>query len=276
MKRLVWLLTLWVSFGTAIAAETDISLDLRMDEIDYVRGERLRGVVSVKNMSPDILSVGYTNSTDQLFVEVYRAADMEQLDILGTRPFVSRFRLDLNTSRKFEVFLLDHYDVQEYCRYLAKPVLIHSSRRYEGQFRAFDIVPGMDQTSALQIFANHSGLSREFKLVRWSRKGHEHLFIKAVDQNQSDRSWETRDLGVMMRITEPTLSVLPSGEVIVLHRSGPDTFTRSEFWSLPSILEFRRRDQIQDPETAGQSRVGEIYNEAGGVKPKVNPWWKFW
>ena len=32
---------------------------------------------------------------------------------------------------------------------------------------------------------------------------------------------------------------------------------------------------LGDPETAGTARVREMYKDSG-VKPKTNPWWKFW
>ena len=63
--------------------------------------------------------------------------------------------------------------------------------------------------------------------------------------------------------------------MFVLHRLNQDQFVRSEFWSLPDALEFRGRSSVLDPETAGTQSVRELYRD-GGVKPKQNPWWKFW
>ena len=130
--------------------------------------------------------------------------------------------------------------------------------------------------SATQLFSNHEGLRREFSLVTWSRKGYEHLFLIANDQGSSERRWNTTDLGMLMKTTKPTVSVIPTGEVVVLHRFDPDNFVRSEFWSVPDGLEFHRRELVQDPETAGTNRVRELYEQSGGITPKENPWWKFW
>jgi hypothetical protein len=127
----------------------------------------------------------------------------------------------------------------------------------------------------MQMFSNHPGLQREFSLVYWSRKHSEHLFLAARDSGTSSRKWETRDLGPILRIDKPTVSILKGGEVVVLHRLNQDQFIRSEFWSLPKALEFRVREAVQDPETAGTQRVRELYRN-GAVKPKSNPWWKFW
>jgi hypothetical protein len=44
---------------------------------------------------------------------------------------------------------------------------------------------------------------------------------------------------------------------------------------MPKQLEYRGRETIGDPETAGTARVREMYR-GNAVKPKQNPWWKFW
>ena len=241
MKKL--LLTVLLMAGAARAeTPSEISVDLKLDEIDYVTGERVRGVVDVQNMAPQEVSVGYPDSRDRFLIEVYRSSDMLELERISRHPFVAAF----------------------------------SVRANEGQYRAFDIVPGMKSTSALQMFANRKGLSREFELVHWARKGREHLFLTAKDSGENGRRWQATDIGPMMKITKPTISIMPGGEVIVLHRTSPDQFIRSEFWSLPDALELRSRMSVQDPDTAGQNRVQEMYKESGGVKAVERPGWKFW
>lgn len=259
------------------AALTEISIDLKMDNNDYVTGERIRGVVKLVNKSPVGLSVGFPDSQDLVFVEVCAASDMALLDRLpAKKPFTGSFRLPINSMQKLEVLLGDHYNLKELRQYLARPVLVHDGMRYEGRYRAFNIVPGTELSKSLQVFSNRNGLQREFRLVCWLRQQTQHLFLLASDVSGGDRSWETRDLGAMMKITPPTLSILPDGTVIVLHRYGHDHFVRSEFWSLPDAIEFHSRELVNDPETAGHSRVEEMYRESGGVKPVTRPWWKIW
>ena len=260
---------------SAEAATSEIKVDLKLDGSDFVTGERIRGVVDIANSSPDRVSVGYANSKDIFFIEVMRASDSRSLTRLGKRPFVARFRVDSSEGQKLETFLGEHYALREPSRYLAKPVLVHDGVRYEGAIRAFDVVEGIRITGAMQMFANRKGLQRNFSLVYWSRDRAEHLFLRAQDAGVSTAKWETRDLGPMLRIGDPTVSILPGGEVVVLHRLNADQFVRSEFWSLPDALEFRMRETVRDPETAGTARVRELYKE-GGVKAKPNPWWKFW
>ncbi len=258
---------------------SEISVDLKLDEITYVVGERIRGVVDIKSVTTDVVSAGYADSPDRFFIEVYRAASHEQLQRLGQKKFTAPFLIKANEGQKLETYLGDHYHLLSEGRYLARPVLVHGGYRYEGQYRAFDVIGGMDVAKAVQMFSTRKNLRRTFTLVRWSRNGYEHLFLRAEDSyddgaNSSVR--RTTDIGPFMKSTQPTISIMPGGEVVVIHRNGADSFVRSEFWSLPDELDFRSRTSILDPETAGQQRVRQIYEEAGGVQPVDKPWWKFW
>lgn len=304
-----------VSFAAAAAenAASEITVDLKLDGADFIAGERIRGVVDVVNASPNTIGIGtheaFTNffrrvvtpltndvgkvvgmetnrvpdrasagsftMEDRFFVEIYRASDMQQLSRTARRQFVADFYLKTGEGQKLEVFLGDHYDLREPSRYLAKPVFVRRGVRYEGMVRAFDVVDGVKVASAMQMFKRRPGLERHFALVYWSRNHSEHLFLAADDSGTSKRRWETRDLGPILRIDRPSISILPTGEVVVLHRLNQDKFVRTEFWSLPDDFEFRLREAVSDPQTAGTSRVRELYKE-GGVKAKTNPWWKFW
>ena len=276
MKKTVFAV-LALGWATGLFAETvEISVDLKFDNIDYVAGERIRAVVDVANSSPESVSVGYPSSKDMLFVEVFHSGSMVQLEKIGKGAFVSRFSLESNEGQKLATYLGDHYPLRTVGKYLAKPVLLHGGIRYEGQLRAFSVVPGMKVGSALQMFKNVEGLRREFDLLSWSRKNTEHLFLAAHDEGPVSRKWTTTDLGPLMRFRKPSLSVLPTGEVIVIHCWDRDRFRRSEFWSLPDALELNKGEFVRDPETAGSERVKELYKESGGVKPVARPWWKFW
>lgn len=286
MKRIIFALGLILA-ASVLAAPSEISVDLKLCKenplipgeyisvSDFVIGERVYGVVDIANSSPEKISVGYPDSQDSFFVEVYRASDQSQLSRTRKGPFVSRFRLNSSEGQKLGTNLDDHYDLTSPSRYLAKPVLVHHGVRYEGQPRAFDIVEGIRAGGAMQMFTNRKGLQREFELVYWSRNHTEHLFLTAKDSGTSRRRFETRDLGSILRLDRPSVSVLPTGEIVVLHRLNQDEFVRTEFWSLPDTLEFRSRMAVNDPETAGTARVRELYREKG-VTPKSNPWWKFW
>lgn len=261
---------------SVLAATSEISVDLKLDQTEFVLGERMRCVVDIMNVSPKVVAYGYKDASDRFFIEVFRAGDGSQLEKTSKGAFVADFLLKPNEGQKLEAFLGDHYGLGYPGRYHAKPVLVHDGMRYEGQTRVFDVVPGMKVASALQLFSNHEELKREIELVSWRRQGSEHLFFTAKDLGEKERRWRTIDLGSMMKITKPSVSVLKTGEIIVLHRFDADNFVRSELWSVPQGIEYIQHELVRDPETAGSDRVKELYDESGGVKPVEKHWWEFW
>ena len=258
----------------AVAAPTEIAVKLVPDRREYIVGERIRAVVDVANSSADSIDVGKPGSADILRLELYRASDLASRNRVGSKPFVAPFLLHSSEGQKLETFIGDHFALNEPMRYLARAVLVHDGARFESSLVSFDVVPGMRVGGAMQMFSNKPGLKRVFELAYWSRGQREHLFFKARDEG--GRIWRTTDLGVLLRITEPKISVMPNGEVVVLHRATQDQFMRSVFWSLPEALDFRKQEPMVDPDIAGSQRMRDLYMESGGVTPVKKAWWKFW
>ena len=243
----------------------------------FVAGEGYAGTIDIANSGMDEIEVGAPDSPDRLFVELFRASDKFQYPRKGDAPFVVPFTLKPGEGLKMETILADHYAFPDHIRYLARAVLVHGGVRYESAFQSFDVVPGLSDGGAIQLFREKKGLKREYELVHWVRNGIEHLFLKAKDTGDGDpRIWRTSDLGPFLRVTKPKISVLPSGEVIVLHRATQSAFIRSEFWSLPEAFEFHEHETMTDPNMVGAERVKEIYKESGDAKPVKKAWWKFW
>ena len=275
MKK--WFLILSVALSiVAFAAppQSEISVKLIPDRREYIVGERIRAVVDVANSSADSIDVGKPGSADILRIEVFRARDMASRDRVGNKPLVAPFMLHSSEGQKLETFIGDHFPLHDPVRYLARAVLIHDGSRYESSLISFDVVPGMTVARAMQMFKNSPGLKRTFEVVYWMRGQREHLFLKASDEG--GRVWRTTDLGGLLRITEPKISVMPSGEVVVLHRATQNQFMRSVFWSLPNALDFRKQEPMVDPDVAGSERMRDLYMESGGVTPVKKSWWKFW
>lgn len=258
------------------ASISEIKVDLKLDASSYVVGERVRGVVEIVNGSPDIIQVDYAGSEDHFVIEVFRKSDGLQLDRVVRRRFTAPFRLSHNEGQKLEVRLADHYGLTANGAYNVRAVLVHRDTRYEGPIRSFDIVPGMKLAGALQLFKEPEGQRREFEIAKWSRNGKEHVFLKSRDVAPVERTWPTFDLGPYMKINPPVISILTNGEVLTVHRLDPQNFMRTDFWSLPDRLVARGGIPIRDPETAGQDRVQEVFNNGKPVEATDSSWWKFW
>lgn len=275
-RKLSLLFVVFACVAVGAATPSEITVRLSLDHDVFVEGERIRGVVDVANASADVIDCSTGASPDCLVVELYRASDRYQYEKGSRTSFTAGFKLLSGEGQKLETFLGDHYPLNQATRYFARAVLVHAGTRYESRLCTFDLVPGMKCGNALQMFAERDNLKRVFELVHWNRDRMEHLFLKARDEGASTREWATTDLGPVLRVTAPKLSVLPSGEVVVLHRMTQDAFVRSEFWSLPDVFEFHSHEKMLDPDVAGAARVRELYKDAGGVEPVKKAWWKFW
>ncbi len=277
MKKVLLLLMCLISsvlWGVALPSEITLKVKLETDR--FIEGEKVRAVVDIANASADTISVGYKDSKDRLILELYRAQGMEQFEKKSNKPFVAPFILYSGEGQKLETFISDYFSVSRQTRYLVRAVLIHDRMRYESSFRSFDIVPGIRCGSALQMFSSDDDLNREFELVHWERDQVEHLFLKVRDTGSKERRWNTTELGPFLRVSDPKLSVLKTGEIIVLHRTTQQAFIRTVFWSLPDAFELHDREIMTDPNFIGTERVKEIYREAGSVEPVKKAWWKFW
>jgi len=282
MKRQTFIL-LAIAIASTIscrlaAAEklTELTVKLTLQKGDYIAGERIKGIVDVANASPDPIDARGPDAPDHLILELYRASDRYQFEKTSDKPYTEPFALLSGEGQLMDVFFAEHFPITESTRYFARAVLIHKRIRYESALKSFNVVPGLKCGGAVQIFSNKDGLRREFELVHWGRDQVEHLFLKATDAGISTRSWTTTDLGTYLGMTRPKVSVLPSGEVVTLHRTTQDAFIRTEFWSLPDVFEFHTHELMLDPDVAGAARVKELYKESGGVEPVKKAWWKFW
>ena len=276
MKRAVLIIAMAMAAAAEAALPSEITVRLAMRGNVYVTGERIRCIVDVANASADFIDVGSKGSDDKILVELFRASDMKTYVKASKHDFTAPFTLHSGEGQKLEACLGDHFTLSEETRYLARAVLVHKGMRFESAMKSFDVVPGLNCGSALQLFKGRDGLKREFELVHWGRDQVEHIFLKARDTGAANRRWTTADLGSVIRVTEPKISVLPSGEVITLHRATQDAFIRTVFWSLPDTFEFNEHEEMLDPDVAGAERVKDLYRDSGGVEPVKKAWWKFW
>ena len=275
-KATILALAIMSALNIFAANPSEITVKIDLAHTSYVSGERIRAVVDVANASADAIDVGKVDSPDALILELFRASDRYQYGKQSNKPFVVPFALLSGEGQKLETFIADYFPFADDTRYLVRAVLIHKGMRFESAYKSFDIGPGMRLARAIQMFASRPELTRRFELVHWSRNQVEHIFLKVNDSGSSVRRWRTTDLGPILRVTPPKISVLKTGEIIVLHRTTQDAFIRSEFWSMPDVFEFHEKELMADPDIAGAERVKALYKEAGGVEPVKKAWWKFW
>ena len=260
---------------SAAAQQIDVSMTLAYNA--YVMGEPVLVQLEALNATRDLLEVGGAGSRDAMLVEVSRVGQPGELKAFNADPITGAVLLKPGQTMQHKVELDKWFPLVQEGKYLVRFVLVHNGIRYESPKKSFDIVPGLPQKDAVQMFVTKQNLKRLFKLVYWHRNQTDRLFLR-IEDDPGARVWDSIDLGTMMRMTPPKIDISPEGEVTVVHRATQDAFIRTVLWSLPNSVEVVERNNLLDPEISASQRVKSLYGEMAGEgeKEEKKSWWKFW
>ena len=268
--------------GAWVACAQQIELRTTLAYSTFVVGEPILFQVDVRNLTHRSFVVNQPGDKTRLFFEVTKGADYDELRSIKDAPMVEPFLLKAGQPYQFRTELDKWFALDAEGTYVMRVVLIYNGARYESAKRTFDVVPGFNVKSGMQMFVNREKMTRTLKLVYWSRNEACRLFLRMTDE-PSGRIWDTIDLGLFMRESEPKLDIASDGEVTVIHRSTQDAFIRTRVWSLVDAVEIVERNRLLDPEVSATQRMRMLYGEslngekedAAAAKEKKS-WWKLW
>ena len=257
----------------AFAQRVDLSLKLAYST--FVAGEPVLVQATLVNQTRNPITFD-EGVSDSLLIEVSKDNQYNTLTRWNDDPFMKPLVLAPGNTLEHKLEVDKWFSFEESGKYLIRVVVIHNDMRYESAPRSFDIVPGMNLKSGVQMFVDKT-MQRNFKLVYWSRTQTNHLFLR-IDDEPSGQVWDTIDLGTFTREDDPKLNISPSGEVTILHRATRDGFLRTVIWSLPNSVEIAERDPLLDPEISASQRVRHLYGDMQETteKKRRSSWWKFW
>jgi hypothetical protein len=259
--------------SASFAQQMDVRLELNHNV--FILGEPIVIKVSVANNSrtPMILE---PNSADKLEIEITRETDKTDLDLRNTAPFFPVTTINPGQMAQQNIEIDKWFTLCDAGKYLIRVVVIKGGLRFETRKRAFDIVPGIPLKEGLQMFAEKKHLQRKFQLVYWMREQANRIFLR-IEDTPTGQAWDTIDLGILSKVTEPKLDISPKGEVTVIHRSTQNAFIRTLIWSLPDAIEVAERNVLVDPDVSSTERVRSLYEDMQKEENKEKkPWWKFW
>lgn len=272
---LVWAgLLLAVRCGLGQGLEVSLKLATGV----YVIGEPIKAALQVDNrMTGDFCSRAPLGD-DRLLLEISNAP-YEQLTPLKNDPNVEPITLIAGDSWKGTVALEQRFPLRAAGRYFVTLVAVQGDLRYASSRKSFDVVPGLELKSALQLFSNANIKSRRFALVYWAREQQEILFLRMED-DPSERSWETIRLGTLLRTAEPRIDIAPDGTLTVMHRATQDIYLKTVIRSQPDGVEVLNQEQLLDPASSArrhmepfQKMAVERQQEAN--RQKKSSWWPF-
>jgi hypothetical protein len=261
--------------STLFAQQVDVKLTLAYTT--YVVGEPVLVQLELLNTMREPIQVGRPDASDSFFVEITKGGRYNELPSVNAAPIIGAVDLKPGQSTLKKVELDKWFSLAAEGKYIARAVFVHNGIRYQSAERSFDVVPGLPLLQGVQMFVNRQSQKRLFKLVHWQRNQTERLFLRIEDE-PANKMWDSIDLGVLLRTTDPKLDISPEGEVTILHRATQDAFIRTVLWSLPDSVEVAERNQLLDPEISASQRVRSLYGEMSedGPKEEKKSWWKFW
>ena len=274
--RRMWVAAACALLGITGAQAQSFDVKLTLAYNVFVVGEPVLIQAEVLNMSRDLLDIGSPGSKSAFFVEVTRGDRLDEMQPSNKEPFVQSFQLPPGETFRYRLELDKWFRLAQEGRYIAQVIVVHGGMRYASAKKSFDVVPGMQIGSGIQMFVSKENLRRQFKLVYWHRNQVDRLFLRIEDEPGA-RIWDSVDLGSFMRGTPPKLDISPDGEITVVHRATQDGFLRTVMWSLPNSMEVVERNSLVDPEISASQRVNALYGEGGENKEeKKKAWWKIW
>ena len=132
-----------------------------------------------------------------------------------------------NETREIEVNLLDGYRILKGQTYMVRPVLETGGVRFLGDRRPLEVQPGIVLLQRKYGMPG-SADAREVSLRLINRDRSDRLFFR-LDKPATGYCLGVYDLGRVIRFFVPVLEQDPDGTYHVLHQSGPNRFTHSEF-----------------------------------------------
>ena len=132
-----------------------------------------------------------------------------------------------NETREVEVNLLDGYRILKGQTYMVRPVLETGGMRFLGDRQPLEVQPGLvllERKYGMPGSPEARGIS--LRLINRDRS--DRLFFR-LDNPTSGYCLGVYDLGRVIRFFVPVLEQDPDGTYHVLHQSGPNRFTHSEF-----------------------------------------------
>lgn len=273
MKR--WKL-IAATFGIVCATfAQQIDIRIELTQSVFILGEPVVAKVSLANNTRNAFIIG-DDSPDKILVEITRESQYDELEPQNNAPPIQPVQIMPGETFQQNIELDKWFALYESRKFMIRAIAVKNGMRHETQKKTFDIVPGIPLKEGIQMFVDRQHLHRKFQLVYWMRGQVNRLFLR-IEDSPTGQAWDTIDLGILSKTTDPKLDISPKGEVTIIHRSTQDAFIRTLIWSLPDSIEIAERNALIDPDVSSTERVRSLYEEMQqDESKKEKPWWKFW
>lgn len=212
-------------------ASVVLTVSARMEQLEFVRGENLTLIGTVRNRSRAAFVVDdygpYLKNLIQVFV---RDADTQRL----LRPKIDIEKSSVRSltvlpgeAKEFRLDLRDVYEFPNHGRFQVTTSISRGEESSATKPVSFTVVDGMEFGSAMHALSSDERRPLRFTLLYWDRNKEEHIFLRVTDPAADGRIVSFVTLGNVVRVKEPTLAFGADDTVTVVQQVSRDHFTKT-------------------------------------------------
>lgn len=224
--------SLAVAACAAVTADAQVKVGVRAEYDSVLVCENMNVFVTIQNDTgaPIVINPDGGSNIDLRFI-VTRDDDKDKhVPSSHDRPLIARMMARDGETYEGMVDIAHAFDVGGEGRYTVLAEVVWRGRTYRSAAVIVDVVKGLEIESVESVLKGYEDLVRRYSLRYWNRDRFEHLFL-SVQRTDTGEYLGVFDLGTMVRVFKPVVMAESSGDVLVVHQSGPERFTRTAFRS---------------------------------------------
>lgn len=225
--------------AAALPADAQIRIGLKLEHRTVLQFEPIRAFITVYNDSSEILSVSDEAGKEfdlRFVVEESNGTPVRQT---GEAPVCRRLMILPGSNQAMMRNVTDWCRMLGLKHYRIVAEAVWRGDRYVSNPVTVNVVSGLALTEVTRVLPDYGGRIRRYGLRYWKRDQYEHLFLRVDEETGGvSMNYGVVDLGRLIRVYEPELTVDADGIVRVSHQSGRRCFTRTVFRSDHDRLRF--------------------------------------
>lgn len=208
-------------------AQAQIRVGAQLERRSFVVGESITVRTTMENQFSVPLVLGKEDGNTEMLLEISSSRSSGPPE--RNRRLVKRDLVIMPREKARGVIeATTLFSYLEPGSYRIRLVLRHEGSTYSSQPYDFDVVNGMEMTSLWHIMSGYDDVEMRYSVRYANREGREEAFF--VIERPSTATWfGTHGLGPILRVYRPLIRMVDDGNVVVVHQSGRNRFTRSTF-----------------------------------------------
>lgn len=255
-------------------AHAQVKVGVRTEYASVLINENLNVFVTIENQTggPIVINQEGGGNIDLRFIVMCDGDKHRPVKRSHDRPLVSRMMARDGETYEGMVDVAHAFDIGGEGRYTIVAEVEWKGRLYRSESAMVDIVRGVELTSTDAAIKGYEDLVRRYSLRYWNRDRYEHLFL-TVEQPGTGDNLGVFDLGAVVRVFTPVVLAQSSGDVLVVHQSGPDRYTRTAFRSTRADFVFVDQVYLREDGSAYEAKRPVADVQTPKKPAEKRSWW---